>query len=448
MSIFDNLLTGTPGTQTQTSQLAPGAQGLATSLFEQTSAMASQPYTAYEGPRVAGLVDGQNQAVWNSHNIAARGGDLYAQLAAMMQGGMLPGMLPKAGALAGQMGDVAEGATGYLPGFNDAAQKSGALANLGNSIVPTGIDATLGLAQRFPDMDVDAYMNPYVQSVIDPAIGDVERRVAQQRNELNSRAAKTGSFGGSRNAVAQQMLEGEAEREIGRLSSEGRAKAFNEAANQFRLDQSNIPKLYSDALGLAGKGQDLQSGAIKDLQGAVAGSGGIQQLLRGGIQGLTDVAGLEQLGYTQQQQLMDANRGLLDTQVQPLLATGAMQQANQQANLDKMYADFLEQRDWGKRGLDQLRQTLGLGSVATPTTSSTNMPAGPSTASQIIGGGTALVGALGGIGGATNAVSKAGNWLSSLWGGGGAASDGGLGGTLTHIGGQGYRRGGLVGVGA
>lgn len=446
MSIFDNLLTGTPGTQTQTSQLAPGAQGLATNLFEQTSAMASQPYTPYDGQRVAGLTDGQNNAIWNSNNIAARGGDLYTQLVEMMNRGMLPGMLPQAGALSGQMGDVAQGATGFLPGLSTAATNSGALAGLGQGIVPAGIDATLGLAQRFPNMNVDEYMNPYVENVIDPAIGDVERRVAQQRQELNSRAAKTGSFGGSRNAVAQQMLEGEGQREIGRLSADARAKAFNEAANQFRLDQSNIPKLYSDALGLAGKGQDLQSNAIRDTQGAIAGTGGVQQLLRGGIQGIGDVAALEQLRYNQQQQLLDANQGLVGTQVQPLLATGAMQQGNQQANLDKMYADFLEQRDWGKRGLDQLRQTLGLGSVATPTTSSTNMPAGPSTASQIIGGGTALVGALGGLGGATNAVSKAGNWLSGLWGGGGGGAspvemtaDGG--GFL-------FKRGGLVGVGA
>jgi len=439
VSIFSNLLTGSPGTQTQTSQLAPGAQGLATSLFDTTSAMASRPYTPYTGQRVAGLTPDQLAAMQGSRDISGRAGDLYGQLSTDMAGSQFPGMLGQAGDMAGQMAGIGQGALNYLPGMGSAAGQSGALANVGSAMVPGTIGGTLDLAQRFPDIDINSYMNPYVNEVINPALEDMSRRLSARRNQLDSRSAMTGSFGGSRNAVAQQMLEGEGQREMGRLNAEGRAKAFNEAANQFRFDQSYIPKLYADAYGQLNSAQGLQRGAITDSRSALGGSADAQRLLQGGMQGMGALASLENMGYDRTQRLNAANQGLLGTQVQPLLATGALAQGNQQASLDKMYSDFLEQRDWSGQGLNQLRQTLGLGAVATPTRSTTTMPDGPSTASQIIGGGTALAGALGG-------VSGAGNWLSKLFGAGGKGWGSGV--EMTADGGGFlFKRGGLVGVG-
>ena len=49
--------------------------------------------------------------------------------------------------------------------------------------------------------------------------------------------------------------------------------------------------------------------------------------------------------------------------VNPLLATGGLQQAREQANLDVLRQQYEEERDFPLRGISALRSTLGLPSV-------------------------------------------------------------------------------------
>ena len=227
-----------------------------------------------------------------------------------------------------------------LAGFQatrDIAAASGALAPLTPELTREGIAASRSLAQRLPDVNIEAYMSPYTQGVLDPAIRDIEERAARRRLELGQQAARTGSFGGSRQAIAESELERGTQRTIGEESARLRQQAYNQALAQFREDQQRIPQLYSGALAQLG-------------------------------------TGLAQTGSR------------LATEAQPLVNLGTAEQGLNQRNLDVMREAFLEERDYPIRGIDVLRGSLGL----TPSTlgigtAGTSTPAAPNVLGSVIG---------------------------------------------------------------
>jgi hypothetical protein len=377
MGILDSLFGSSQTGQTTSGALSEGAQGVATDLFSKARSFANQPYTQYQGQRLAGLDPMQQQGIQAARGVSGEAGNLYDQMRAQLAGGQTPGMVPMSGALAG---DIAQ-----------YGQQGG--------------QAALDLAQRFPDVNIQEYMNPYIQEVLDPALADIGRRASQERNALNARSAMTGSFGGSRNAIAQAEQERNAMQEMGRLSANTRAAGFQSAADQFRKDQAAIPGLYSAAQNLGLTGQ----------------------------QGIANVANLEQQQFNQLGQLAAQNTGRLASQVAPLYTAGALSQQDEQANLDKLYADFVEQRDYPARGISVLQGALGIPATALGTGTETRSGFGPApnTFAQTAGALGGLYnsgllgkdplatagGALSSLGGAvTGALGSAGNFLRGLWG--------------------------------
>lgn len=262
MSIFGDIFgTGRQTTTTATTPQVPADVSAARSdLLSRAQAVAAQPFPRYEQPRVAGFTPDQLAAFETTRNIAGA---------------------------------------------------AGALAPLTPELTREGIAATRGLAQRLPDVNIQEYMSPYTQGVLDPAIRDIEERAARTRLQLGQRAAQTGSFGGSRQAIAEAELERGTQRNIGELSARERANAYNQALAQFRADQERIPQLYSGALSQLGTG-------------------------------LTQTA------------------GRLGVEAQPLLNIGGMQQALGQQNLDVLRRAFEEERDFPLRGIEVLRGALGI----------------------------------------------------------------------------------------
>ena len=212
----------------------------------------------------------------------------------------------------------------------DVAASGGQLAQLTPDLVRRGVAATESMATRLPDTDIQAYMNPYVEGVLDPMLRDIADRSAAERLRLGQRSAGSGSFGGSRQAIAEGELERGTQRTMAEEAAKQRSAAYMSALDQFRKDQAAIPGLYGAALGQLGAGQ-------------------------------------EQIGRR------------LTGEVAPMLQVGGMQQALEQANLDVARRDFEEQRDYPLRGIEVLRnalslspQSLGIGSTGTATATSTS----------------------------------------------------------------------------
>ena len=217
------------------------------------------------------------------------------------------------------------------------ASSSGALGELTPGLTSEAILRSRDLATTLPETDIQAYMSPYTQAVLDPAIRDIEERAARKRLELGQQSARTGSFGGSRQAIAESELERGTQRNIADVSALERSKAYNQALDQFRKDQTNIPELYKGALGAL-------------------------------------TTGLAQTGSR------------LGTEYSPLLQIGSAQQALGQANLDVLRKEFEEQRDYPLRGMEALRGALGLGAstLGISSTEAKQAP-GPNVLGQVFG---------------------------------------------------------------
>lgn len=417
MSIFDSLVGNNSTSSTTTSNLRPAAENLTGQLFDKTNAVANQPYTQYGNPRVANFSPDQQLGFGTIRQAAGQNVTTYGRLGAEMDINEANNMRGQARDLSQGISGIVAGSNALLPGQSQAAGRSAGIGQLiGNTAQQTS-GQTLGLAQLFPDANISEYMNPYVRQVLDPALEDIYRRADVQRNELNSRSAMTGSFGGSRNALAQSEQERNVMNEAGRLSANERAKAFNEAANQYRLDQTTLPKLYESALSQLGTGQTAQRNAIDASNAALAGRSAVQQQGLAGQQGIANVANLEQQRYNQLGQQIGLNQSRMSTDANALLQIGGLEQQQSQQNLDNMYRDYIEERDWNQRGMGALSSTLGIGNgVNTSGSTTTAQGQNGNALGQVVGAGTAAIGALGGL---NNIWKGASNFLGNF--GGGAA---------------------------
>lgn len=273
-------------TQATTPQVPPDVEAARKDLLTRAQVFANEPFPRYNQPRVAGFTPDQLAAFQTTRNIAGQ---------------------------------------------------SGALAGLTPELVQQGVAATRGLARTLPEVNLQPYMSPYTQAVLDPAIRDIEERAARSRLALGQQAARTGSFGGSRQAIAESELERGTQRNIADVSAQQRALAYNQALQQFREDQTRIPQLYAGALGQLG-------------------------------------TGLAQTGSR------------LATEAQPLLNIGGMQQALGQQNLNVLRQAFEEERDYPLRGIDVLRGALGLtpSTLGIGSTQATQQP-GANTLGTVLG---------------------------------------------------------------
>jgi hypothetical protein len=253
-------------------------------LIEMISAgeeLIQEPYTAYEGPRVADFTD-----------------------------------LQEAG----------------FAGVEDAA-------SAGIEAIGTGQDYITGSTTPTYDLYED-YLNPYIEEALDPTARELEETFDKRITDIGAQAAENEAFGGSRHTL---------------LESEAEENYFQEVSDLYK---EGLAEGYDTSITAAGADQD--------------------RLLSAGT-------GLGQLAETEQDMALGG--------VDALLESGAIQQAQDQEELDVAYSDFLEQRDWPYSNLSWFSSLVtGLPQIGTVETSTSEE--GGSDTADLIGAGLTGIGAL------------------------------------------------------
>ena len=145
------------------------------------------------------------------------------------------------------------------------------------------------------------YMNPYVDTVIDQSLADLQRQANMERQRIGSAAVQSGAFGGSRQAVAEQELQRNTADAFARQSAQLRAQAFESAQDRAQQGAELFGKL---GLQQAAMGESAQAAQARDV----------------GI--LSQLGGQEQ---AQQQAELDAQRATnLERQFEPYQRIGFM----------------------------------------------------------------------------------------------------------------------------
>ena len=140
------------------------------------------------------------------------------------------------------------------------------LLQAGSDILGMGVSALMPGAS-------DAFMNPFVDQVIDQNLRDVQRQGDLERQRIGGAAVTSGAFGGSRQAVAEQELQRNLADTFARQSAGLRAQAFESA--QDRAQKAS--ELFTKAgIATAGLGEAAQAANLRDVQ-LLSGLGGQEQ---------------------------------------------------------------------------------------------------------------------------------------------------------------------------
>ena len=218
---------GVTGTE---SSLSNWAGPYVTNMLGQGAALANQPYQAYQGPLTAGESNLQSQA---------------------FQG---------------------IGGLTVPTGLGQATQTAGNVANKAGQMQYTPTQFTSGV---FDSKAASQYMNPYIQSALNPQLAELKRQADITRLGDAARLTQAGAYGGSRQAI----MESEGNRNLLTKQNEaigtGYANAFDKAMAQFNADQARnmtaqqgteASRQFSAGYGLQGLQQQL---AAAQAQGAL-----------------------------------------------------------------------------------------------------------------------------------------------------------------------------------
>lgn len=337
MAISDFLTNGVPPkdstfTSTTTQTVLPDwYTNYAMQVLANQQAASTTPYTTFQGPRIADFTPQQQQG----------------------------------------FGMTGQAATAYQPGLNQATQTTNAAAS-----APSGLAVAqpyLEQAGQTATQNIDAYMNPYTEQVVN-RIGELGARnlsenllpqvegryIAAGQLGFGGRQPGTGTPSGMMTDTARALRD----TQEATLAQQAQAlqQGYGQALGASQTDLARAAGLAGTAGGLASTdiGQKLQTGSQQAQLGALS-----QQLGLAGAEAVTGV--------------------------------GAQQQALNQQNLDLAYSDFLRQQGYPQEQIDRMAATLGAvqGAIPQSTTQEGLVPLGyskPGTSGKIIGGLSAAAG--------------------------------------------------------
>jgi hypothetical protein len=213
------------------STLSDWAGGYVTDMMGKAQALSNTPYQTYQGPMTAGESGLQNKM------FQGLGGLTFPnQLGQSFSSGSAytpPAMAPNT--FANQ--PIGMGAGASPQGMGAGATGTGG----GQATSPT-----TGIAQQ--------YMNPYLQSVLQPQLEELRRQSQINLQPGLAKMTQAGGFGGGRQAI----MESEANRNLLQAQNQaigtGYANAFDKAMGQFNTEQGQA-KTLADLMGQAGAQQ-------------------------------------------------------------------------------------------------------------------------------------------------------------------------------------------------
>lgn len=295
------------------------------------------PYPTYAGERIAGFDPMQTQAFTTI-------------------GGMTPTAQTQTGSdIAAYAAKQAEQYGGYQP-----AQAQNLFQAPGTSFIDPGM--------------AKAYMSPYIQQALDPQLAEMQRQSDIAQRGISAQAARSGAFGGSRQALQSMEQERNKQQLMGQAVGQGYQTAYQQAQQAYQSDAAR--KLQEAQLGAQYGMQGLQLAEQSRQFGSNLGLQGIQQQLAAANL-------LGQLGQQQHQQQLS----IASAQQQ----AGAQRQALAQQRLANQYQEWLNQKNWPYQQLTYMSNLMRGIPMAQPQVQTT-YTAAPSVVSQLAGLGIGAAG--------------------------------------------------------
>lgn len=236
---------------TSTSNLSPWIAPYIADYMGKAKALGDQPYYLYQGPLTAGASPLQQQVFQGIGGLT------------------VPQGFDQAAGMAGSAGTT-------MAGLNYA---------------PVGSDFTTQYAQQ--------YMNPYLQTALNPQLEEARRQAEISRINNAGRMTKAGAYGGGRQAVMESELQRNMAQNQANIMGQGYLNAYEQARQQFNEDQKR--KINEAQFGadyrLKGLGSSVDAAqALGSISGAQLGAE--QNLLKSQLDAGAQQRAIEQEGIT------------------------------------------------------------------------------------------------------------------------------------------------------
>lgn len=338
-------------------------------LMDRSEGISQQPYPTYQGARLEGLSQNQQQAITGAQNLQipgqfGQGTDLVSQagIQGLNAGQFNPQSISANYAPQGyenqnyginsvnapNLSPYDTGQYGInsvnAPNLQGVGQYSpgqygmmGVQSNFDPSMFRSNrVAPNLQVqSQSFDQNSANQYMSPYLQSALNPALNEIRRNADMAQSQLGNQAAQSGALGGYRHGIQAAEMERNAGIQQSNVLSQGYQNAFQNAQQQFNSDQAARMQAQQSNLGagmqaqLANQGAGLQAQQLGEQSRQFGTQSGMQAQLanQGALQNLNQL--LEQ--SRQYGAGLSTQAGLAGGQM-GLQAQLANQQAQQQAN--------------------------------------------------------------------------------------------------------------------
>ena len=233
----------TTSTTTNITSLPTYAQPYYKNMMDWAQAQTTKPYQPYGGERIAGYTDAQKQVQANVLGMQA------------------PGQIATGSGISAAAGLGALNAANYTPGAFSAQQVG--MPNLqqyrmqqpGQVQAGTYNAPQMGTAQTSyaPNLNYfqmqgpqsfvsgdtsQTYMNPYMQNVVDVQKQEAIRDAKMGNLAANLASARTGTYGGARQTLAESERERNLATQLGAIQASGLNTAYQQAQQQFNAEQA------------------------------------------------------------------------------------------------------------------------------------------------------------------------------------------------------------------
>jgi len=227
--------TNPPVGTSNVSTLSEYAGPYVTEMLGQAQAVAQQPYQVYQGPMTAGESNLQS-------NVFQGLGSLN-----------FPGQLGQTFSSTGAYQPPMMNQNAYAPG----AIGTGAGAPMGGNTLGTG-----GNAPSQPTGIASQYMNPYLQSVLQPQLEELRRQNDITNMNTNAKLTQSGAYGGGRQAIMNSENNRNLMQAQNQAIGTGYSNAYDKAMGQFNTEQGQA-KTLADMMAQQGNTQrDIEQQGI------------------------------------------------------------------------------------------------------------------------------------------------------------------------------------------
>ena len=380
-------------------------------LLERSEALSLGEYQPFEGQRQAALPGDISAAYDVTRQVAGQG---------------IAG-LPQA------MGVV----SGNVQAGQDIAQQAAQPFQFGGTqFTQQGVDPFAGFqaadaqqfqfdpTQRFTGANVQEYMSPYMQNVVDEQSRRAIQQFQEQRGGRAAQAVGAGAFGGSRQAVQESLAERDLLDRLSGIQATGSQQAFEQAAQMFGQDRGaefarqqaqagELARTQGIGAQEAARVQAAQASELARAQGIDVAEAGRVQAAQAAEQARIQAAQAAENRAAQQQQLQalgfsseqaqqmvgfgEAGRAADIQSAQLLENIGRSQLGREQEALDIAYQDFVRQQAFPEQQLQGFSSILRGVPVQPGVTQTAYTPFNP--LQQALGAGLGAIGLYRGLSG-------------------------------------------------